>query len=65
MVVDHFSKMMYFISYHKMKDASHIASLYFREVVCLHGWPKTTSGQDLKFLSYFLRTLLKNLGTKL
>jgi hypothetical protein len=32
-IVDHFSKMAQFISYHKSDNASHVADLFFTEIV--------------------------------
>jgi hypothetical protein len=65
-VVDHFSKMAHLIPCHKGDNASHVADLFFTEIVRLYSAPKTiVLDRDAKFLSHFLRTLWLKLGTKL
>ncbi|KAL3537782.1 hypothetical protein ACH5RR_001148 [Cinchona calisaya] len=66
MVEDRLYEIAHFIPFNKTNDAMHVAELFFKEVVRLHGVPKTiVSDRDAKFLSQFWYVLWGNLGTKL
>jgi transposase InsO family protein len=66
LVVDRFSKYVHFIALRHPYSAETVASVFFSEVVRLHGLPSTiVSDRDPVFTSTFWTTFFKLMGTKL
>ncbi|GKE36282.1 transposon ty3-I gag-pol polyprotein [Tanacetum coccineum] len=50
----------------RQKDSIMVANLYFKEIVRVHGIPRSmVSDREVKFLSHFWVTLWRKMGTKL
>jgi hypothetical protein len=65
-VVDRLTKSAHFIPIKTTNSAEELVPLYMKEVLRLHGVPKSiVSYQDSKFVSKFWQSLHNSLGTKL
>lgn len=65
-VVDYLSKYNHFISLKHPFTAKSVAEVFIKEIVCLHGYPKSiVSEGDKVFVSHFWRELFCLVGTQL
>lgn len=65
-LVDIFSKMVHFIPCKKTHDVVHVAKLFFKKVVRLHGSTRTIIlDKDTKFTGYFSIIIWKKLNIEL
>ena len=65
-VIDRLTKVAHFIPMKKATSIVDLVPLYIKEVIRLHGVPKSiVSDRDSKFVSHFWQSLHKAMGTKL
>ena len=65
-VVDRLTKSAHFLSVHTTYSMDQYAQLYIKEIVRLHGVPKSiVSDRDSRFTSTFWKSLHKAMGTNL
>lgn len=58
--------MVHFVPSFKTSDAIHVSNLFFKEVMRLHGLPRSIgSNRDTIFVGHFWRTLWNKMGTNL
>jgi hypothetical protein len=58
--------MSHFVPCFKKSDATHVANIFFKEVLRLHGFPRSiVSNRDTRFVGHFWRTLWRKMGTNL
>jgi hypothetical protein len=65
-VIDRLTRVSHFIPMKQTSSAADLVLLYIKEVVILHGVPKSiVSDRDSKFVSKFWQSLHNDMGTKL
>jgi hypothetical protein len=65
-VIDRLTEVAHFIPMKQTSSATDLVPLYIKEVVRLHGVPKSVvSDEDSKFVSKFWQSLHNDIGTKL
>ena len=66
MIVDRLTKSAHFLPIKESTTSDQLAQMYIKEIVRLHGVPKTiVSDKDSRFVSAFWMSLQRNLGTRL
>ena len=65
-VVDRLTKVAHFLPVQQSYSLHQLAEIYVKEIVRLHGVPiSIVSDRDLRFTSYFWKSLQRSLGTQL
>ena len=65
-VVDRLTKFAHFFSIPMDYSVAQVAELFFKEIFCLHGLPKTiVSDREIRFMGGFWQELFRLVGTDL